>query len=107
MIGLPRKEARLRYLRKRWTDRLQELPKVKFFTSLARDHSCAITTVGISGIAPPDLAAWLLAKHGIFVTTIGTDAINGIRVTPNVYSTIDEIDRFAEAMLVAATKGIA
>jgi isopenicillin-N epimerase len=106
MIGLKRKEARLRYLRRRWTDRLRDLPKVRFYTNLAREHSCAITTVGIHGIAPPDLASWLLTKHSIFVTTIGTDPINGIRVTPNVYSTVQEIDRFADAMITAATKGI-
>jgi selenocysteine lyase/cysteine desulfurase len=106
MIGIQRKEARFRYLRRRWTDRLRDLPKVRFATNLDPRHSCALTTVGIEGIKPGDLAAWLLSKHAIFVTTIGTDAVEGIRVTPNVFSTVDEIDRFAEAMVLAATKGI-
>jgi isopenicillin-N epimerase len=107
MMGLARKEARLRYLRKRWTDRLRELPKVKYATNLDPRHSCAITTVGIDGISPGDLGAWLLAKHSIFVTGIDSPVVKGIRVTPNVYSTVQEIDRFADAMIVAATKGIA
>lgn len=107
MLGMKRKEARLRYLRARWTDRLQDLPKVKFATNLDPRHSCALTTVGIEGIPLGDLAAWLLAKHAIFVTTIATDAVNGIRVSPNVYSTVDEIDRFAAAMVTATTNGIA
>jgi isopenicillin-N epimerase len=106
MLGMRRKEARLRYLRSRWTDRLRDLPKVRFATNLDPKHSCAITTVGIEGITTGDLAGWLLAKHSIFVTGIGGDVVNGIRVTPNVYSTVDEIDRFAEAMVVAATRGI-
>ncbi|RYG34993.1 aminotransferase class V-fold PLP-dependent enzyme [bacterium] len=106
MLGMKRKEARLRYLRSRWTDRLRDLPKVKFYTNLDAKHSCALTTVGIEGIPPGELVGWLLAKHSIFVTNIVTDEINGIRVTPNVYSTVDEIDRFAEAMTIAATKGI-
>ena len=106
MIGIRRKEARFRYLRKRWTDRLRDLPKVRFATNLDPRHSCALTTVRIEGIESPALAGWLLSKHGIFVTSIGTEAVNGIRVSPNVYTTIDEIDRFAEAMIVAATKGI-
>ena len=106
MIGMPRKEARLRYLRRRWTDRVRDLPKIRFQTNLDPRHSCAITTVGIAGIDSGALAAWLLAKHSIFVTTIVNDFINGIRITPNVYSTTQEIDRLGDALVIAATKGI-
>jgi selenocysteine lyase/cysteine desulfurase len=105
-IGLARKEARLRYLRHRWTDRLVDLPKIRFQTNLDPKHSCALTTVGIEGIAPGDLAAWLSKNYGIFVVGIVNPAVNGIRVTPNVYTTTQEVDRFAEAMVLAATKGI-
>lgn len=107
MIGMARKEARLRYLRSRWTDRLRDLPNIRWATNLDPRHSCALTTVGIAGIKSGDLAGWLMTKHGIFVTTIESPPVSGIRVSPNVYSTVDEIDRFAEAMIVAATKGIA
>jgi isopenicillin-N epimerase len=106
MLGAHRKEARLRYLRHRWTDRLQGNDKFKFFTNLDPSHSCAITTVGIKGIKTADLGAWLLAKHSIFVVGITNDFIDGIRVTPNVYTTVTEIDRFADAMLDAAKNGI-
>jgi len=106
MIGIERKAARFRYLRKRWTERIIDLPKVKFHTNLSPEHSCAITTVEIEGIKPGDLGSWLLTKHGIYVTGIGTPAFSGIRVTPNVYSTVDEIDRFAAAMEHAAKNGI-
>lgn len=106
MIGMKRKEARLRYLRHRWTDRLLNEKKVRFATNLDPGHSCALTTVSIDGIAPGALAGWLLTNHSIFVTGIDFEAVKGIRVSPNIYSTVDEIDRFAEAMLVAATKGI-
>lgn len=107
MIGMERKEARFRYLRRRWTDKLQGVRGIRWATNLDDRNSCALTTVGIEGIAPPDLASWLLSKHAIFVTTIGTETVQGIRVTPNVYSTTNEVDRFAEAMLVAAKHGIA
>jgi selenocysteine lyase/cysteine desulfurase len=106
MIGVERKAARLRYLRSRWTSRLADEKNVAFHTNLEPEHSCGLTTVEISGVTPGDLATWLLEKHGIFVTTIDTPGYKGLRVTPNVYSTLDEVDRFAEAMLVAARKGI-
>ena len=106
MIGIERKAARFRYLRKRWTERLQSNSKVHFHTNLNPEHSCAITTVEIEGIKPGDLGSWLLTKHGIYVTSIANDAFSGIRVTPNVYSTIHEVDRFAAAMEIAAKEGI-
>ena len=106
-IGMKRKEARLRYLRHRWTDKIVDMKNVHFYTNLDPKHSCALTTVGITGIKTGDLAAWLLAKHNIFVTAIVNDFIDGLRISPNVYSTVQEVDRLAEAMIEAATKGIA
>lgn len=105
-IGMKRKEARLRYLRHRWTDKLVDMKNVRFYTNLDPKHSCALTTVGIEGIKTADLAAWLLAKHNIFVVGIVNDFIDGMRISPNVYSTVQEVDRLADAMVHAATKGI-
>src|SRR5437762_13036316 len=101
MLGGDRKAARLRYLRKRWSDKIINGPKVRYHTNLDPRHSCALATVEIGGIDSGKLAAWLLDKHGIFVTTIGHEDFAGIRVTPNVYTSLDEIDRFADAMLLA------
>ncbi|MBS1724296.1 MAG: aminotransferase class V-fold PLP-dependent enzyme [Armatimonadetes bacterium] len=106
MIGLERKGARLRYLRSRWADPLRELKNVAFHTSLDPKFSCGLTTVEIKGVKSDELGAWLLDKRGIFVTPITAPSFAGIRVTPNVYTTLDEIDRFKEAMTEAATKGI-
>lgn len=107
MIGFERKAARFRYLRSKWTEPLMDLPNVVFHTNLKPEHSCAITTVEITGIEPGKLAGWLFDKYGIFVTTMGHPSFKGIRVSPNVYSTVQEIERFRDAMLVAAKQGIA
>ena len=53
------------------------------------------------------LVSWLLDKHRIVSTPINHDEFTGIRVTPNVYTTLDEIDLFAEKMLEAIKRGIA
>jgi len=107
LIGVERKAARLRYLRSRWVDKIRGEAKVQFQTNLSPEHSCGLTLVGIDGIKPGELQAWLLAKHSVYTTTIVNDRMAGIRVTPNVYSTLAEVDRFANAMYIAATKGIA
>lgn len=106
LLGAERKAARFRYLRSRWADRLRDEKNVVFHTNLDASHSCAITTVEVKGIKPPELGAWLLTKHGIYVTTIAHPQFAGIRVTPNVYSTVGEVDRLGEAMLIAAKNGI-
>ncbi len=112
MIGFERKAARLRYLRSQWTEHIADCKNVRYYTSLDPHNSCGLTTVGIRGIKTADLQAYLLAKHNIYVTSINTPGtgteplIDGIRVTPNVYTTIAEVKRFAAAMREAATVGV-
>lgn len=105
-IGAERKAARLRYLRDRWMRRLEGQPGVVLHTSFDPEMSCGLANVGIAGINPGDLSAHLWNTQKIIVTPIGHEACPGIRVTPNVYTTLDEIDRFAEAMEDVIQHGI-
>ncbi len=105
-IGAERKAARLRYLRDRWAKRLINKPKVIFYTSLSDDQSCAIATVGIEGIKASDFTKYLFDKHRIWTTPIEYEHINGIRVTPNTYTTVAEVDRFGGVMEQIVAKGI-
>ncbi len=106
-IGLERKAARLRYLRDRWAQRLRKQPRVRLNTNLAPEHSCGLANVGIDGIAPGPLASHLFATCRIIVTPIEHPEFAGLRITPNVYTTLDEIDTFVEAMEEVLRVGIA
>ena len=106
MIGGARKAARFRYLRKRWVEKLADIRGIEFNTNLDPEHSCGLTNVRLWGIPSDRLAAWLLEKHGVFLTTIKHDRFQGLRVSPNVYTTLSEIDRFSDAMRIAAKDGI-
>ena len=97
-IGMERKAARLRYLRNRWAERLTKNPRIVLHTPLDPTLSCAIGTVQIKGIPTGDVGAKLWNDHRIFATPIVHPEFEGLRVTPNVYTTIDEIDAFADAM---------
>ncbi len=99
-IGVERKAARLRYLRDRWATRLKTQPRFKIHTPLSDPTlSCAIGTVGIEGMKPGDITSALWTKWRIIATPIDVrDEYNGIRVTPNVYTTLEEVDTFAAAM---------
>jgi len=96
-IGVERKEARLRYLRGVWEERLARNPRVKLLTARDPQMSCGIGSFALEGMKAPDLAASLWEKHHIIVVAISRPA-DAIRVTPNIYTTLDEIDRFCEAV---------
>ncbi len=97
-IGADRKAARLRYLRDRWMRRLENQSGVKLHTSFDPAMACGLANVGIEGVDPGALTAHLWERYRIIVTPITHPACTGIRVTPNVYTTLEEIDRFADAM---------
>ena len=97
-IGSERKAARLRYLRDRWATRLKQQDRVRLHTNLDPAHSCAIGTVQIAGVATPKVVARLWERWRIVATPIVHAEYEGIRVTPNVYTTLEEVDTFAAAM---------
>ena len=105
-IGGKRKEARLRYLSRYWMNRLKDVPRVRFHTSFDPRQSCAIGTVEIEGTEPGALGSHLMGAHKIFTTPIVHEDFRGLRITPNVYTTINELDRFCEVMRRVATKGL-
>jgi selenocysteine lyase/cysteine desulfurase len=107
-IGSERKIARLRYLRDRWAKRLlASSDRVKVPTPLVGTSSGAIALLSVDGMKASDLSTWLLEKHKVVTVAINHAEFSGIRVTPNVYTTTDEIDTFADLVLSAIKKGIA
>ncbi len=107
-IGLERKAARLRYLHSLWTDRVKDFDNVWFGTNINNEsQQCGIRLVNIKGITPAKLSAHLMDKHKIFTVGITHDQFQGIRVTPNVYTTPEEIHRFGDVMEEIAKNGIA
>lgn len=105
-IGGKRKEARLRYLSRYWMNRLKDIPKVRFNTSFDPAQSCAIANVQIEGMNPSAIGSYLFDKHRIFTTPIIHEEFQGIRITPNVYTTLGELDRFGNVMERIARQGL-
>lgn len=97
-IGAARKLARLRYLRDRWARKLGEHPRIRIHTDLAEGRSGAIATVQVAGVPTPKVVEQLWAKWRIIATPIVHAEYEGVRVTPNVYTTVEEIDTFATAV---------
>jgi selenocysteine lyase/cysteine desulfurase len=105
-IGGERKAERFRYLRKRWSNRLRELPGVKILNSEDPEQSCAIGFISVDGFDAPKLSTYLWEKHRIWTVAIVTPGeYQGLRITPNVYTTLEEIDTFAEVMEKVIRRG--
>ncbi|HEY3825724.1 MAG TPA: aminotransferase class V-fold PLP-dependent enzyme [Bryobacteraceae bacterium] len=97
-IGIDRKAERLRYLRDRWASRLATNPKVRILHNTSPDMSCGIGMFGLAGADPDKLAALLQTKHQIYTAVMPHAEYTGIRITPSVYTTLQEIDYFADAV---------
>lgn len=104
MIGIERKQKRLHYLKNYWMDKVKKVPKVKLNTSLDPQWGCAIGNVAIEGKKPGELDAFLFEKYKIHTVGIVWENINGVRITPNVYTTIKNLDLLVEA-ITAFAKG--
>ncbi len=102
MIGSERKEKRLHYLKNYWMEKVKEIPKVKINTSLHPKWGCAIGNVLVEGKKPGELDAFLLDKYKIHTVSIDWENIHGIRVTPNVYTTIKQLDLLVEGITAFA-----
>jgi len=97
-IGAERKEARLRYLQNYWTSKVRGHRNVILFTPDDPARSCGIANVGIKIIKPSILAEILLKQYKIYTVAIDIAGVQGCRITPNVFTTTDELDQLVNAI---------
>ena len=97
-IGVERKAARLRYLRSIWEERLGRQPRVKLLTSPDPRQSCGLALLSVEGADPGKLTGRLWESYRILVTPIVHPQFQGLRITPNVYTTRREMETFCDAM---------
>ncbi|MDF1699136.1 MAG: aminotransferase class V-fold PLP-dependent enzyme [Saprospiraceae bacterium] len=98
MLGPQRKEDRLRYLQEYWTSKVRGYKNIMVNTSADAHRACGIANVGIEGIKPKVLSQRLLDEYKIFTVAIDYKNVKGCRITPNVFTTIDELDAFVIAL---------
>ncbi len=103
-IGIERKQERLRYLQQYWTQQVRNIPKVIVNTPSESKRTCAIANVGIEGIAPADLAKILMQEFKIFTVAIAYAGVFGVRVTPHVFTSLQELDTLVVALKTLAKR---
>ena len=93
LIGPARKQQRLHYLKNYWMERVRDLPGIQFYTSLHPDWGCAIGTFCFAGKKGLELSETLFRDWKIHTTSITWEKVEGVRVTPNVYTTEQDLDK--------------
>lgn len=104
IIGLERKEKRMRYLQRYWSDQLRGVKNVVINTPVEAEKSCGIANVGVTHMKPSELAKTLLDEFKIFTVAIDRGKVKGCRITPNVYTTLEELDVFVGAIKTLASR---
>lgn len=102
MIGSDRKEKRLHYLKNYWMEKVKHLPGVRLNTSMDPRWGCAIGNIGFEGRKPGELDAFLLDKYKVHTVAITWENITGVRITPNVYTTTQNLDVLVEGITAFA-----
>ena len=92
LIGAERKQQRLYYLKNYWMEKAKNITGSKLNTSFDSRWACAIGNLGIEGRTSKDLEYYLFHNYKVHTTPVNWENINGIRITPNVYTTIGELD---------------
>lgn len=105
-IGPKRKEERIRYLKNYWAEKVKDIPNVKLHTSLKHDYSCAICGVSINGMTPAELDNEFFNKYKIHTVGIVWENVSCVRVTPHVYTTLQDLDTLVKAITETAAKKV-
>ena len=104
LIGIERKEKRLRFLQNYWSSALRDVPGLLVNTPADQERFCGIGNIGVEHINPSDLAKTLLDEFKIFTVPIYNAGVIGCRITPNIYTTTAELDKFIDSMQLLASR---
>ena len=97
-IGRKNKEDRLRYIQRYWSDQVRDIPGIIINTPQEPHRSCGIANVGIDHMKPKEVADKLLDKYKIWTVAIDGAGVHGCRISPNIYTSIRELDLFVAAL---------
>jgi selenocysteine lyase/cysteine desulfurase len=115
-IGSERLAARLFYLKKYWTDRVAEFPRLRLATGATRETSCSLVAWEVEGIDSAALTRALRVNDKILLG--GTEPYAGFFGIPPekarwiivantaMFTTLPELDRFVSVLRRVSRSGI-
>ena len=98
LIGSSVKAARLDYLKRRWAEQVADRRGIQLNTSLLPGHSGAIAHVSVKGLEAKELMARLHDEFKVWTVAVERGPLKGVRVTPHLYNTVEEVDALVKAL---------
>ena len=102
-IGIERKQNRLRYIQRYWSDKLRFKNNIIINTPIEIQRSCGIANIGVKNKTPDELSKILFNEYSIFTVAIDYANVKGCRITPNIYTSEEELDYFVESIIKIAS----
>ena len=102
-IGIERKQNRLRYIQRYWSDKLRFKNNIIINTPTEIQRSCGIANIGVKNKTPDELSKILFNEYSIFTVAIDYANVKGCRITPNIYTSEEELDYFVESIIKIAS----
>ena len=102
-IGIERKQNRLRYIQRYWSDKLRNKNNIIINTPTEIQRSCGIANIGVKNKTPDELSKILFNEYSIFTVAIDYANVKGCRITPNIYTNEEELDYFVESIIKIAS----
>ncbi len=93
------KQNRLRFLKNYWLNRIAHIPKVKMLTSRKETFSCGMAMFSIINMDAKDIEAYLFSNFNILTSVVKIEKLNGIRVSPHIYTNTEELDLLVKGII--------
>ena len=96
LMGIEKVSQRLHYLKSIWIDELKNVNGVEIVSP--RDMTCAIASFRIKDKKTSDIADHLFKQHNILTVGRSLGKEGCIRVTPALYTSVDDVRKFVAAI---------
>ncbi len=97
-LGTAAKQARHRELWQRFRDRARLADGVTWRSPETWELSASLYALEIEGHDSKEVFEHMFGEHGFVFRAFSTPELNTVRISPNIYATDDEVDRFFGAL---------
>lgn len=101
-LGAKNVHKRLHYIKNYWVNQVKDIEGVTIHTSLKPEFGGAMATVSIDGLSAGQIAGGLRDTGKFDVGYIVWNGMDAVRISPHIYTSLDELDR-----LVSEIKNLA
>jgi len=96
LTGIKKKEKRLKALSNYWIDALSSEKGLQIYTD--KNRYCAVVSMGLESISAGKIKKILNSEFGVHVKSSGYPGRSMIRVSPNIYTNFEDLDKFIEGI---------